>query len=145
LLVACQVTGAPANSGPPPEAQAAGEAKDGGEKAEPEALLTAPDIVPMPSLNIPMLKGNRIAGTLSVEVMIDIATQERMDEFYAKRSRLAARYADALSKWASAFQDVRAPANVIAIKNQLQNVTNEVLGGTGATVLLQSAMLRRKG
>lgn len=146
LLVACQMVVAAAKSGPPPEGQAteAGEAKDGGKNADPEALRTAPDIVPMPSMNIPVFKGNRIAGTLSVELMIDIATQEHMVEFHANRSRLAAAYTDALGKWANAFQDVHAPANVIAIRNQLQNVTNEVLGGTGTTILLQGALLRRK-
>ncbi len=99
----------------------------------------------MPSLTIAMLKNNRIAGSLMVEVMIDIPTQESMTEFYANRSRLSAGYIETLGKWAAAFQDVRAPANVIAIKNQMQNVTNEVLGRTDATVLLQNVMLRRKG
>lgn len=131
-----------ANSAPPPQS---GDASAEEASVEPGEMLTAPNIVPLPPLNIPMLKQNRIVGNLAIEVMIDIASQESMQEFYAKRSRLFAMYADTLGKWAAAFQDARAPANVIAIKNQLQNATNAVLGRTDTIVLLQSAMVRRKG
>ncbi len=142
VLMVSQMGTASANSAPPPES---GDAKAEGASAEPEEMLTAPDIVRLAPLNIPMLKQNRIVGNLAIEVMIDISSQESMQEFYAKRSRLSAMYVDALGKWAATFQDARAPVNVIAIKNQLQNVTNAVLGRTDAIVLLQNAMLRRKG
>lgn len=76
-------------------------------------------------------------------MVLDVATVEAMGAINEKRTLLIAGYADSLGRWAAAFQDVRAPANVIAIKNQLQTVTNEVLGRTDAIVLLQGVMINR--
>ncbi len=112
-------------------------------EGKPEDLLTAPDFVPMPLLNIPLLKNNRVAGRMSIEMVLDIASADGMRALSQNRTRLTAGYAQALSKWAAVFQDPRAPANVVAIKQQLQKVTDDVLGRTDAVVLLQSAMLRR--
>lgn len=117
-------------------------ASHGGE-GEAIELLVAPDYLPIPSLNIPMLKKNRLTGSLRVDMVLDVATDEAMGAIDEKRTLLIAGYTDALGTWAAAFQDVRAPANVIAIKNQLQTVTNEVLGRTDAIVLLQGVMINR--
>lgn len=125
-----------------PSTAHAESASHGGE-GEGIELLVAPDYLPMPSLNIPMLKKNRLTGSLRVDMVLDVATDEAMGAINEKRTLLIAGYADALGRWAAAFQDVRAPANVIAIKNQLQTVTNEVLGRTDAIVLLQGVMISR--
>jgi len=125
-----------------PSTAQAEPASHGGE-GEGIELLVAPDYLPMPSLNIPMLRKNRLTGSLRVDMVLDVATDEAMGAINEKRTLLIAGYADALGRWAAAFQDVRAPANVIAIKNQLQTVTNEVLGGTDAIVLLQGVMINR--
>lgn len=76
-------------------------------------------------------------------MVLDVATDEAMGTINEKRTLLIAGYADALGRWAAAFQEARAPVNVIAIKNQLQTVTNEVLGRTDAVVLLQGATINR--
>ncbi len=114
-----------------------------GEGGGMQELPAAPGFMPMPSLNIPVLKNNRVTGNLMVDMVLDVASTETMQAVADNHIRLSAGYADALGKWAAAFQDAHAPANVIAIKNQLQNVTNEVIGRTDSTVLLQSVMLRR--
>ncbi len=113
------------------------------EAGEGTELPVAPDYFPMPSLNIPMLRKNRLTGSLRVDMVLDVATDEAMGTINEKRTLLIAGYADALGRWAAAFQEARAPVNGIAIKNQLQTVTNEVLGRTDAVVLLQGATINR--
>lgn len=114
-----------------------------GEGGKVEELPAAPAFMTMPPLHIPVVKNNRIAGHLMVDMVLDVATDEAVLDVAENRILLSTGYTAALGKWARTFQDARAPANVIAIKGQLQNVTNEVLGRTDAIVLLQSAMLRR--
>lgn len=114
-----------------------GEQGDAGELAE------GPGFLHMPLLNIPVLKNNRVSGRLMVDMVLDAASAEAIQEIAKNRTLLSAGYTAALGAWAASFQDAYAPANVVAIKNQLQNVTNETLGRTDVVVLLQSAMLRR--
>lgn len=114
-----------------------------GEGGEAEELPVAPGYMPMPMLNIAVVKNGRVSGHLMVEMVLDAASDEVMQAIAGNRTLLSANYTKALGIWAAAFQDARAVANVIAIKNQLQNETDKVLGRTDAIVLLQSAMLRR--
>lgn len=129
----------------PPVAALAESALDSDTQAqeEPQVLPAAPAIMPVPPLNIALVQNNRIAGNLMVDLMLDISSNEGIEKVSTSQTRLATGYVEALGKWAAAFQDISAPANVIAIKNQLQKVTNDVLGRTDAIVLLQSVMLRR--
>ncbi len=114
-----------------------------GKEGEGEILPIAPDYFPQPPLNIPVIKNNKKAGTIFLDFVLDVASDETMRAVAENRIKLSAGYVETLSKWAATFQDARTPANVIAIKNQMQTVTNEVLGRSDATVLLQSAMLSR--
>lgn len=129
----------------PPVAALAESALDSDTQAqeEPQALPAAPAIMPVPPLNIALVQNNRITGNLMVDLMLDISSNEGIEKVSTSQTRLATGYVEALGKWAAAFQDISAPANVIAIKTQLQKVTNDVLGRTDAIVLLQSVMLRR--
>lgn len=143
-LAVLMMTAAPslalANTAPPepPENAASGHAAKAGTE------MVTPAIVEMPALHIVVLKKNQIAGNLIIEMMLDIPDPQSMAQFSANQSRLSAGYTEALGKWAATFQDARAPANVIAIKNQLQRVTDMVLGLTDAKVLLLNATLMRK-
>lgn len=110
-----------------------------------EKKAVTPGFVTLPLLSIPLIRNNRVAGSLSVEIVLDAITGEAVTAATENQSLLIARYNEALGKWAASFQDVKAPANVIAIKQQLQKVTDNLLGNTDTKVLLQSAMLRRKG
>ncbi|MSP43959.1 MAG: hypothetical protein EXR08_11470 [Alphaproteobacteria bacterium] len=78
-----------------------------------------------------------------IAMVLDVATDETMKAIDESRTRLTAAYTETLSIWAIKFQNPRAPANVIAIKHQLQEVTDTVLGRSDATVLLQGVMLNR--
>jgi len=140
LMIAALPSKAPAKSAPPepPENAAAGHA------ARADQELVTPAIVEMPALHIVMLKKNRVAGNLMIEMMLDIPSPQSMAQLNTYQSRLSASYTEALGKWAAAFQDAGAPANVIAIKNQLQRVTDMVLGSTEAKVLLLNATVMRK-
>lgn len=122
------------------EPAAEGDEAGEGEKA---ALPVAPDYMPMPVLTIPVLKKNRAAGNLMISMVLDVASDETMLAIDEKRTLLTASYAETVGGWAAKFQNPRAPANVIAIKNQLQNVTDTVLGRNDAIVLLQGVMLNR--
>lgn len=133
---------AAAEEGAEPAAEGAAGAEGEGEK-EKEPLPVAPDYMPLPMLNIPVLKKNRLQGNLMITMVLDVATDETMQAIDVNRTRLNAGYTETLSVWATKFQSPRAPANVIAIKHQLQTVTDTVLGRNDAIVLLQGAMLRR--
>lgn len=144
LLGALAITGAPvtahASEAAAPEEGA--EAEPGAEAGE-EVLPVAPDYMPMPVLNIPVLRQNRVAGRLMIEMVLDVASDETMRAIHENRTSLMAGYTGTLGAWAAKFQEARGPAQVIAIKNQLQNVTKTVLARDDAIVLLQSAMMTR--
>ncbi|MCK9993068.1 MAG: hypothetical protein Dbin4_01588 [Alphaproteobacteria bacterium] len=148
--LAALLLGAPASTIAPVTAHASevaapeegAEAEPGAEAGE-EVLPVAPDYMPMPVLNIPVLRQNRVAGRLMIEMVLDVASDETMRGIHENRSRLMAGYTETLGAWAAKFQEARGPAQVIAIKNQLQNVTNTVLARDDAIVLLQSAMMTR--
>lgn len=125
-----------------PAAQAKESVLDS-ETGEKEPLPAAPAILPMPLLNIPVIRNSKIMGSLIIEIRLDVSSDEAMQALNLKQSQLSADYAETLGKWAASFQDPRGAANVIAIKNLLQKVTNEVLGSSDAIVLMQSALLRR--
>lgn len=110
-----------------------------GKKAIPPGFIT------LPPVTIPLIRRNRVAGNLNLEIVLDATTGEAVTAATEKQSLLLAGYHTALSTWSVSFQDIKAPANVIAIKQQLQKVTDTVMGSTDAKVLLQSAMLRRRG
>jgi len=129
-----------ANSAPPEPSENAAS----GHAAKAETEMVTPAIVEMPALHIVMLKNNQIAGNLVIEMRLDIPSPQSMAQFNANQSRLSANYTATLGKWATTFQDARAPANVIAIKNQLQRVTDMVLGLTDTKVLLLNATVMRK-
>lgn len=120
-------------------------------KAEPSGHAgnaTVKDMMPakpgfqtMPAMNIPLLRNNRKAGSLLVVVILDIASGDAVKCVEDNQLQLASRYAEALTRWASVFQSPSEPANVFAIKNRLQEVTNEIMGRTDVTVLLQKVTL----
>jgi hypothetical protein len=145
LLAAMMLITAPARVHAEDGAESAEPAAAGAEGGEGEkaALPAAPDYMPMPVLNIPVLKKNRAAGNLMISMVLDVASDETMKAIDEKRTLLTATYAETLGGWAATFQNPRAPANVIAIKNQLQQVTDTVLGRSDAIVLLQGVMLNR--
>lgn len=124
------------NESPPPQEGAAEAAKQ-----ESEAPV-APGFLAVPALNISVVKQNRIRGVLAVNAVLDIARQDAMDVAIGLMPRLTGGYASALAKWSNIYQGVHEPANVVAIKNQLQQVTNQVLGRDDVQVLLQNALLK---
>ena len=134
-LIACAAQGAWANE--PPVEEAAAE----GAKEESEAPV-APGYLAVPVLNISVVKQNRVRGVLVVNLVLDIEQQDAMDAANGLLPRLADGYAGALAKWSNSFQSLREPANVVAIKNQLQQVTDQVLGRGDVRVLLQNALLK---
>jgi len=136
MLMACATDGAWANE--PPVAE---EAVAEGETEKPEGPV-APGYLAVPVLNISVVKQNRIRGVLVVNLVLDIEQQDAMDAANGLLPRLADGYASALAKWSNSFQSIREPANVIAIKNQLQQVTNQVLERDDVRVLLQNALLK---
>lgn len=124
----------------------AGEAEkaDGthGEAPKPVEPMDAPGFLRVPALNVPVVKQNRMRGMLAVKLVLDIEAQDAMNEAAQLLPRLNAGYASALAKWSNGFQNPREPANVIAIKQQLQQVTNKVLDRNDVIVLLQHALLQ---
>ena len=86
-----------------------------------------------------------IRGQMTVDLVLDIQNPELALMIVELMPRLQADYAARLSRWSAVYQDVRAPANVIGIKRQLQDVTNTVLHSSDAEVLLQGVMLQRRG
>ncbi len=101
--------------------------------------------IKVPTLNIPVMKKMAIRGQMTVDLVLDIHNPELAPMIVELMPRLQADYAARLSRWSAFYQDVRAPANVIGIKRQLQDVTNTVLESSDAEVLLQGVMLQRRG
>ena len=108
-----------------------------------EEVILPLDYLPVPPVNVPLFKNNKVAGSLRVDMVLNITDVAVMAHANKNRVRLSPAYADALTRWAAVFQDPSTPVNVIAIKNQLQNVTIKILGSDEAVVLLQTVMLRR--
>lgn len=134
VLLAVGVTGQASAKQP---AGLAEKAEKAAEKAAQQGMLVAPGFLPVPILNISLIKQNRVRGAMVIELVLDIEKQNAMDAATKMMPRLNEGYASALAKWSNAFQGVYEPANVIAIKNQLQQVTNQVLGRDDALVLLK--------
>lgn len=113
-----------------------------GDAAKPVESLAAPGFLRVPALNVPVVKQNQVRRMLAVKLVLDIEAQDAMDQAAQLLPRLNADYASALAKWSNRFQDPREPANVIAIKQQLQQVTNRVLARDDVIVLLQHALMQ---
>ena len=113
------------------------------EEAAADAAATG--IIKVPTLNIPIMKKMAIRGQMTVDLVLDVQDPELAQVIVALMPRLQADYATRLSRWNAIYQDVRAPANVIGIKRQLQDVTNTLLDSSDAEVLLQGVMLQRRG
>ena len=108
-----------------------------------DMMPVQPGFLAIPAMNIPVFRNHQKAASLLVAVILDIASGDAVKSVEDNQLQLASRYAEALTKWASVFQSPNTPANVFAIKNRLQEVTNEVMGRTDVTVLLQKATLVR--
>ena len=114
------------------------------EEAE-EGAPSESGFIALPMLNIQVAKKMKLRGLLTIECVLDVQDAELASDVEHKLPLLQDEYNRVIGKWASRYQDVRAPANVIAIKRQLQAATDRVLKRGGATVLLQHAMMRRAG
>jgi hypothetical protein len=108
-----------------------------------DMMPVEPGFLSIPAMNIPVFRNHQKAGSLLVVVILDMTSGDAVQKVEANQLQLASRYAEALTRWASVFQSPSAPANVVAIKNRLQEVTNEVTGRTDVTVLLQKATMMR--
>lgn len=113
------------------------------EEAAAEGATTG--FIKVPTLNIPIMKKMAIRGQMTVDLVLDMQDPELAQTVTALMPRLQADYATRLSRWSAIYQDVRAPANVIGIKRQLQDVTNTLLDSSDAEVLLVGVMLQRRG
>lgn len=128
-------------AGGPACANEAAEAPESEGEAAKEGPV-APGFFPVPDLNVLVVKQNRVRGVLAVKLVLDIEKQDAMDQAGALLPRLSADYSSALAKWSNTFQNLREPANVTSIKQQLQLVTNRVMGREDVSVLLQRVLLR---
>lgn len=135
IMLALLLTALPIN-----RSALAEEGEETGEGAVPE-----PGFIALPMLNIQVVKKLKLRGMLTIECVLDVQDAELATNVEHKLPRLQAEYNRILGKWAARYQDVRAPANIIAIKRELQAVTDRVLERSGAIVLLQHAMMRRIG
>ncbi|HAM48849.1 MAG TPA: hypothetical protein DCO73_14040 [Alphaproteobacteria bacterium] len=113
--------------------------------AEEAADAAAAGVIKVPTLNIPIMKKMAVRGQMTVDLVLDMRDPELAQAIVALMPRLQADYTSRLSRWSAIYQDVRAPANVIGIKRQLQDVTNTLLDSSDAEVLLQGVMLQRRG
>ena len=94
-----------------------------------------PSYTPMASLTATLIRSNGRRGVLSVEAGIDVPDEELRTRAIQAVPRLRAAYAEILRTFGAALRPAEVP-DADRLARELQAITDEVLGRSGARLLL---------
>ncbi len=114
------------------------------EQSETKQEYSKPEYYDMRRLIVPVLEGDRLAGQISIIVVLELAEDADTDDISALERRLRNEYLMAMKEFADRRPGVLRSINVTAVKKLLLSVSKRVLGpGQVRAVLVQSVILRR--
>ncbi len=109
-----------------------------------ERLTSAESYVPMPTLSAGVLLRNSTAGTIVVDMGLDVpdAALRRRAALNAPRLHDALR--TAISTYATTYYRDRTAPDPVALTRFMQQAVDRVLGGAGARALLANIIYQRR-
>ncbi len=125
-------------------AGASGAAEEHAPATRQERLTSAETYLPMPTLAAGVLQRNSTAGTIVVDMGLDIP-----DEALRRRARLnAPRLRDglrgALAAYANTYYRDRTAPDPAQVTRLMQQATDRIMGAQGARVLLANIVYQRR-
>ena len=128
----------------PAAAEGSGAAPEQAPATRQERLTSAVSYLPMPTLSAVVLQRHSTAGTIVVDMGLDVpdAALRRRARINGPRLRDALR--TALAAYATAFYRDRTAPDPIALTRLMQQGVDRLLGAPGARVLLANIIYQRR-
>ncbi|MGE3249353.1 MAG: hypothetical protein AB7J28_11075 [Hyphomonadaceae bacterium] len=109
------------------------------------ALTAAESYLAVPTLSTGVLNRFRTAGTLVVDVGLDIPNAQLRARARSLSPRLRDALRTALSTYASTYYRADTAPDPAAMARLMQQAVNRTLGGEGARLLLSNVVYQRRG
>jgi hypothetical protein len=107
-------------------------------------LTSSPAWLAVDPITVAIMRQNRIQGIFLVEFGLDIPDARLHARASATLPRLRDAWLRAMSDFAATRIRVGRQADLDALTQRLQATTDQMLGGAGAQILLQQAVVREK-
>ena len=107
-------------------------------------LTSSPTWVAVEPVQVAILRRNRIQGLFLVEFGLDIEDEDLRGKAQTILPRLRDAWLRGMSDFAITRVRIGRQADLDALTTRLQSTTDQMLGGSGAKVLLLQAVVRQK-
>lgn len=107
-------------------------------------LTSAVSWVSVSPINVAVLRRNRIQGMFLVEFGLDIPDEAMRAKAEATLPRMRDVWLRSMSDFATTRVKIGRQADLATLTSRLQTTTDQMLGGPGAKVLLQQAVVRER-
>jgi flagellar basal body-associated protein FliL len=107
-------------------------------------ITSSPAWVSVDPITIAVMRQNRITGVFLIEFGLDITDEKLRGKADVTLPRLRDAWLRAMSDFASTRVKVGRQADLDALTSRLQGTTDQMLGASGAKVLLLQAVVRER-